>query len=128
MSNEEWKKVEEKLSGVFGVVELKIDGYKVSVQKVLISETMLAYMVYVNGEFRGSWLIGDCEERRRFLCRHERCFTSGKTLSNYAKVFGKKSDFYIKAAQKYSWYTPYWRSFSSMKSHFIQNNKSIELM
>ncbi len=128
MTADDWKQVEEKLSGVFGSVNLKIDGYNITIQRSLISKNTLANMVYVNGEFQGKWLGEDCEERRRFCCSNSRCFTSKKTIAKYARVFGKKSEIYKNAITVYTYYMPSWNSFKRMKSHFIKNNKSIELV
>lgn len=71
MTKEEWKRVEEALTHFFHPVDLKADGYDVT----LILERVGAYqnkiMVYIGGEFRGQWMAEDCEERRRFLQEQE---------------------------------------------------------
>lgn len=69
MTAEEWKKVDEALTSVWSpYVHLKIDGYKVSLNLTQKSRFQNVIAVYINDEFRGKWLMEDCEERRRFCC------------------------------------------------------------
>ena len=48
-----------------------------------------------------------------------------KELKKFRKSFNKKTANDDKLV--YSYYTPYWTSFRSLKLHFIKNNKLIEL-
>ena len=69
MTKEEWKKVDKSLKLVMSRgTTLKIDGYKVHLFLTQKSQFQNAIVFYVNDEFRGKWLMEDCEERRRFCC------------------------------------------------------------
>ena len=69
MTAEEWKKVDIALTSVFAPpVNLKIDGYKVSLKLTQKSPFEFAILVYVIDEFRGYWLAEVCVIRRRFFC------------------------------------------------------------
>lgn len=127
MTKEEWTKVETALGSIYGRAELLIDGYNVSV--VCIPEKPLhqVLMVYINGEFKTKWCLEDCEERRRF------CFKSKKVLLNSRqRAELKREKKSIQEAVKkqmttYAYY-PFWNSLRTLKSHFIKNNSSIELV
>lgn len=127
MTAEDWKYVEQQLSGVFGLVKFKIDEYEVTVIREHIKNRLIN-MVYVKGEFHGKWLNEDCEERRRFLACRSRNYYDRKTQRIYAKTFGKRSEQYKSITKKQIYFEPWWNSVRSMKSHFIKNNKSIELV
>lgn len=123
MTNEEWNKVEQTLLSPFGSVKLKIDGYNVSV--TCMPEKPLHYCMYVfiDGKFN----VEDCEIRRRFCQQHTKSLLNAKQKKQL-----KHESKYIRDAVKKDmsckYYLPLWRSFRSMKSHFIKNNKSIELV
>ena len=73
MTAEEWKKVDKSLKFVMSRgTTLKIDGYKVHLFLTQKSQFQNAIAFYVNDEFRGKWLMEDCEERRRFCCCKKR--------------------------------------------------------
>ena len=126
MTAEEWKKVDEALTSVWSpYVHLKIDGYKVSLNLTQKSRFHNVIMVYINDEFRGKWLMEDCEERRRFCC----CKRQSVVTEKDCKLYGarsKKAKQELKEKFGYDVYLPYWANFEKMKKHFIANNKSIE--
>ena len=117
MTTDEWKKVENKLSMPYTKVNLKIDGYKISIITEEISKLKYGYMIYVDGKMKMKWAIEETEIRNKFYQRH-----SKNLLSN-----NKRKKLKVKSIPEYFWYTPYWTSFRSLKSHFIKNNSSIEL-
>ena len=67
MTKEEWKQAEEALTHFFHPVELKVDGYDITLILERVSVYQNKIMVYIGGEFRGQWMAEDCEVRRRFL-------------------------------------------------------------
>lgn len=83
----------------------------------------IAYMSYVNGEFVGTWILNDCEERRRFFERKTRPLHSKEQQKTYrflAKLRGEKY-----TNPEFVSYTPYWRSFVAFKKHLLANNTDI---
>lgn len=127
MTKEEWKKVDIELTSVFATpVNLKIDGYKVSLNLTQKSRYQNVIFVYVNDEFRGKWLAEDCEIRRKFYCCKKRSVVTEKDFKEY-KVRSKKAKQELKDKFSYNVYTPYWTNFESMKKHFIANNESIKI-
>lgn len=130
MNPQEWKEVEKSLEDLWSLVKLKCDGYEVAFALRRISQMKNGILVFVNGGFKGKWLLEDCEERRRFLCPLKKSVYSKKQqegLKKFSKRLRKKVGL-PDPDVKYTCYYPYWTSFRSLKSHLIKNNKSIELV
>ena len=126
-TKEEWKKIEEKLSTPWGQIVLMIDGYELTLSVVRVKPLRYAIMIYVNGVFKGEWGLKDCEERRLFFCPLVRNIWSRKTrkaLKNISKKSMKSINMDLDKTAVY--YTPFWKSFKSLKAHLLKNNKSIE--
>ena len=127
MTSEEWNKVEQTLLSPFSSVKLKIDGYNVSV--TCMPEKPLHYCmhVFIDGKFKYKWLMEDCDIRRRFCQQHTKSLLNAKEN----KQLKRKSKYIrdeVKKNMSCKYYLPLWRSFRLMKSHFIKNNDSIELI
>lgn len=67
MTKDEWLLVKNKLSHPWGLAELMVDGYKLSLRVERAKALKFVIAPYVSGEFKGAWLRGDCEEAKRFL-------------------------------------------------------------
>lgn len=129
MSKEEWLEVQKALESLFSTVKLKIDGFNLSLALVRIGTYKNAIVVYIDGVFKGEWLIKDCEERRRFFQKKERSILSSKQKIDWKKLSKKsQKELAEKYDIKYSFYSSCWTSFNSLKKHFIANNASIELI
>ncbi|MEA4825057.1 MAG: hypothetical protein VB130_00250 [Clostridium sp.] len=129
MTKEEWVKVEKALQSLYSIVELKIDGYKVALKLERLDTYKNAIAVYINGEFKGKWLIEECEERRRFLRKREKSLITPKQrkdLNKLPKKFRKEHEEWFN--RSYVYYEPWWNSFNSLKRHLISENESIELV
>ena len=126
MTKEEWEQAENSLAWSYGRVGMKIDGYDVTVVVEPLKALKNVLVVYVNGEWKGKWLSEDCEERRRFYQKHTGNILSRKEQKRLARE--KKAVREAVGKTTYDWYSPYWTSFRSLKSHLIKNNKSIELV
>lgn len=63
MTAEDWKKVESKLSIPYSSVELKVDGYNLTVGHALEKPLKYCLVVYIDGVFKTNWLFEDCEIR-----------------------------------------------------------------
>ena len=113
MNKEEWKQVEDALSSFFRMVELDADGYKVSLRLERVSQFKNAIVVYVNGSFKGEWLIEDCEERRRFIQPRTRSLLRGKEKAEILKGLNKKERKEAEERMKYTTYITCWSKFAS---------------
>ncbi|HBR96788.1 MAG TPA: hypothetical protein DD979_05355, partial [Gammaproteobacteria bacterium] len=58
MTPEQWTDVENELVGVFGSVELKVDGYDITLRRE-VSKNKIVTVVYVNGAINGENLDGN---------------------------------------------------------------------
>ncbi len=129
MTKEEWKQVQESLKRLFYTVKLKADDFEIAVRLERVTTYKNALMIYVNGEFKGEWLLKDCEERRRFIQHKQPYVLHAKERAEYKKMSKKLqkqyADFY---ERRYDVYTPLWSSFSALKKHLIENNEHIELL
>ena len=132
MTAEQWKKAENMLSTVLGVVKMKVDGYNITICYAREKPTKYLLAVYVNGEIRGEWLTTDCEIRRKFYYCGEKQFFSAKEKKKIFADFTKREQARFEKENHdrlyYKYYTPYFGSFRTLKAHFIKNNKSIELV
>ena len=54
--------IEDELAVPYGMVRLMCDGYRVDIHVSQVKPLKYELMVYVNGEWKGSWVKGDCEE------------------------------------------------------------------
>ncbi|MDE5917695.1 MAG: hypothetical protein K2G62_06185 [Oscillospiraceae bacterium] len=127
MTAEEWKTVESALIPPFGRVKLKIDEYNVDIGVVYDKPLKYCYSVYIDGIFKSKWLLEDCEIRKRFCQKHTKSLLNAKQkqkLKRESKAFREQ----IIEQTTVVWYEPYFSSFRTLKSHFIKNNNSIELV
>lgn len=87
MDKKDWEKAKERLMLPFGSVKLIADGYAVTLQKVPVKDMFHnAIAVFINGEFKGKWLLEDCEERRRFIAQKAVPVMSRKAIAEYNKA------------------------------------------
>lgn len=128
MTKEEWKQVKEASESLFRQAKLSVDGYELTIRLERITQYKNAIMIYVNGSFKGKWLLEDCEERRRFLCPRNRSLLKGKDKEAMLKGLSKKRKAEFESINKFVNYYPYWTSFNSLKKHLIANNENIELV
>lgn len=124
MTAEDWKKAEKMLSMYYSV-GLIIDGYKIEL--ILVQDGLKLYIaVYINGKIKCEYITQDCEERRRFYCKTKHCLCNAANKKK-AKLTKKEYEQLRKKCTYYS-YSPYFSSFRTLKSQFIKNNNSIELI
>ena len=129
MTKEEWKQAEEALTQFFHPVELKADGYDITLVLQRVGVYQNKIMVYIGGEFRGKWMAEDCEERRRFLQERRHSILSRKEKAEFEKLSKRsQKELREKYPMQYSSFTPQWSSFGALKKHFCANNQSIELI
>lgn len=124
MIKEEWDKVEKSMQSPWGSISLLCDGYRLTLQ-TSIYKRKLATITYINGEWRGAWLLNDCEERRRFFRPVKLLAWRPKMLKGISKRTLKSIN--IDPKEIRISYDSQWGSFRSLKAHLLKNNTSIEL-
>ena len=127
MTVEDWKEVETRLSIPYSSVKLRIDGYDVTIGHAMEKPLKYCLVIYIDGIFKTKWVLEDCEIRRRFCSKHTKNLLTAKekkALMRQRKALREQ----IMKDMTFEWYSPYWSSFRSLKSHLIKNNKSIELV
>lgn len=132
MTPEEWKQAESRLQYLHGQAKFVIDGYEVDVCLKQVSTYKNALMVYINGFFKGEWLVNDCEERRRFFAHKQKPVISNhewEKMRRELKLTAREfKQFKAEHDEKVNYYYSHWTSFAAMKKHFIANNKDIHLV
>ena len=128
MSNEDWEYVKNQINHYLGI-QLKCDEHLLTLRITRISELKLAIVFYVNGKFKGEWLMNDCEERKRFFRPVNKSVYTAKQKKGFKKL-GKR---YLKQNnfdpdKKITYYQFYWTNFNSLKQHLIKNNTNIKLV
>ena len=127
----DWASMERDLSGTFGTVKLRCDGYLIDIERTLVDRNRLGLIVYVNGHLRGEWLLKDCEERRRFLRKTLRRVFRAADVERICKGLGKRD----RAAcverlgleRKSEAYALHWGSFDALRRHLIAHNRVIQV-
>lgn len=128
MTDKDWEYVEKELNSFFNQVYLKCDEYDLTLTLERICQFKNAIMFYVDGSFKGKWLLDDCEERKRFCRKGQNSIYSPKQKSELKKM-GKRflKERGIDLTKKIDYYSNSWNSFNSLKQHLIKNNTNIEL-
>lgn len=128
MTDEEWKEVEQAVGYPFGRADLIVDGYEISISCLRYKALEYRLVVFINNELKDEWLLNDCEERRRFMRKHKRCYLTEKQKKS--KQFRELPEDLKQRAVEINTVTQYYfdfPSFKSLKSQLIRNNKSIEM-
>lgn len=124
----DWKRIEEALSGIFGVETLICDGYELTICRRQ-DKNKLVLQLYVNGVMKGEWVANDCEERRRFFFPSVRRLYSRAEIDKAGKGLGKRQLEKFRAEmgldKTMTIYMPIWGSFTALRRHLIKHNKEI---
>ncbi len=130
MNKQDWQQVKEALSTPYGLAELVIDGYRLTLQVQQRSPLKFVIAPYVNGGFKASWMMDGGEEGRRFLRPVQRPvfkpaekkqMTKGLTKTQIKQMVGMGIE---KTFTVLDWC---WPTFGPLQRHLIANNKTIEL-
>ncbi|WP_136414791.1 hypothetical protein [Herbaspirillum sp. ST 5-3] len=131
ITKEQWTKVEAELSRIYGYVKMKCDGYELTLEVSPVAALQCGIVVYVNGQFKGKWLIEDCEERRRFLRPVERFLWGTKQRAGFLKIYGGKrapKKEVERINEKITAYYSHWTSVTALRRHLKKNNHDIQLL
>jgi len=130
LTREEVIKIEYELAVPYGMVRLMCDGYRVDIQVSKVKPLKYELMVYVNGEWKGSWVKGDCEEAKRFMRPMHRPKYTAKFRTGMTKVYGARR---VRKEipdldDKVTHYLPTWLSAKPMLRHFAKTCSDIQLV
>lgn len=129
MTEKQWQDIEAKLALYPGmIIRIKIDGYNVALQMQYENADMmkLVIAVYVDDKMNADLLNPENQACLKFMCPCKRCIFTRKQIAEFSR--SKKKQKALKDKYTYTYYLPYWSSFSRLKIHFIKNNTSIELI
>lgn len=116
------------LSGLYGSEELLCDGYKLTIVRSQ-NKNRLGLNIYVDGVWRGKWMVEDCEERRRFHREIVKPLYSKAEIEKMAKGLSKRAQAALKKQpgldKTFTTFSPCWTSFDALRRHLIKNNKEI---
>jgi ribosome-associated translation inhibitor RaiA len=129
LTEEQWKQIDEKLSGAWGSVELNIDGYNIFLAVQSIKRFNQAIVVYINGKIDFS-LIKESEEAKRFWQLRRRFIYPLKIRTRAKNIRNKalREDLYKNIDKTIDTYWPWWNSLKALRRHLEKNNQSIELV
>lgn len=131
ISKEEWNEIQTMLTGAFGRVELLIDGFEVVFRIERIRNLKYGIMTYVNGEFRGAWLLEDSEIGKRFYRPVSKFVHTTKTRTDLIRLYGGKrckKEELERINKKHLFLDPIWNSVKTLRCHLEKNNKEISLV
>ncbi|MDY0212577.1 MAG: hypothetical protein RBR06_06190 [Desulfuromonadaceae bacterium] len=130
ITREQWQRVEEALSGVFGRVDLMVDGRKVTFERRLVAENRLGIMTYINGELKGCWTNPNEQHDEQRYLRERSCLFYSKKDRNYLKKLGKLTlnRMKVDADRRYEWYDQIWTRAGAIRRHYEKTFTSIELI
>ncbi|MCP4695874.1 MAG: hypothetical protein GY862_03340 [Gammaproteobacteria bacterium] len=135
MTESEWHEAATQLKKLRSLpVNLDVDGYRISLQLEQFETYRNVIMVYINGRYEtkhtmkknGKWT----EEGRRFFQLSVRRAYPRKIKEKAIKSLGLRvvNREFPEIDDVWEIRYPYWRSFRSLKRHFIKENKQIRLL
>lgn len=129
LTKEEWQKLENDLHSYI-TIRLVCDDNVITLEKHIPREGSVKFMTFVNGVFKGSWLIESDHPFRKYMyCRKKTIYglvKSKKELDSLVRKFGKKFAERFKPTE-YIFATPYYPSFAAFRKNMIANCSSIEI-
>lgn len=134
-TKEQWQQIEQQLSGPFGQVDLKADGYKLTLQVQGYKALRQCVVVFVDGVSKGEWYKGEAPEAKKF-CREERrwLYPAKRRDEAKAKLKQRRLDPFLRnhykgVAESFSaiW-VPYWFAPKSLTRHLRKTCAEIEIV
>lgn len=127
MEKSDWERVEKALYGVFGSVELSVDGAVVSFLRVQI-KNRLEIMTYVNGTLCGTWFSkkNNLPESAYLRERAKHIYT--KKFRANVKVHKALNMKKSQIDEKCIYLTPFWTSVSTIRKQYESKFKSIKIL
>jgi hypothetical protein len=134
-TKEQWKEIEQQLSGPFGEVKLKADGYNLTFQVRGYSALRQCIAVFVDGVSKGEWWSGEAPEAKKF-CRERRVWLYSAKHREEAKIKLKSRrldaflrEHYTRVAEKFTaiW-APFWNTPTSLTRHLRKTCADAEIV
>ncbi len=115
----------------YGRLALRCDGRRIGLQMQRRSGTRLNYevMTYIDGEFKGAWMMNEGPESKFLRRREKRYYPESKVLA-YEKKFGKKAlakNWPEARKVQVAWW-PYWPNFLAALNHLCKVCESVEVI
>lgn len=127
MTKQEWDKVENALTGTYGVAILNVDGHRISFERVLVAKNRLGITTYIDGSFKGIWMSDKNEYlEQRYLKFESKFLFSKKERDKEMKV--PKRYRMPGIDNKYCNYSPFWSSATEIRRHYQKTFTTIELV
>lgn len=129
MEKADWEKVRNTLYAVGCYVTLQCDEYEVKLMRLPGKGLKDIIAPVINGKMLTRESMNDCEERRRFCCRHKHKLSLkmfGMTTKEYNKLSKRNRKAFDKQRTYSVWY-PWWDNFNSLRSHFERENNEIKI-
>ncbi|MBL8500670.1 MAG: hypothetical protein JNL77_08845 [Nitrosomonas sp.] len=134
LTDEQWSKVERRLSSQLGSVKLQCDGHEVFAV-VKTDKMKLVIVLYIDGWMKGEWLKDESEMGIKFFSKKTKYLSTQKERASALKQMNNKrltSDLRAMFKRiyeaKYSYFTPVWTSAKSFCRHIRKTCATIELM
>lgn len=134
-TKEQWAEIEKQLSGYFGRVELRCDGYQVVASIAPVAKLRQGIVVYVDGWIKGEWIKGEAEEAKKFHREMKRFLYPASKREEAKKKLKSR---YLHATLR-NWYAgvaegsvstwaPYWTSAKAFTRHLRKTCTDIEVV
>ena len=133
MTNEDWEIVKKAVEIYPNRAKLKIDGYTVDLMLQSVDPYHKEIVIFINGKCK-IWALGttpECEDiRRRFFYSSTKCYIKKPKGRLAKKEQALYQAIYKEYKQKFSVtnYSPFWKSFESLKRHLVKNNTDISII
>lgn len=135
VTKEQWAEIERQLSGPYGRVELKADGYDLVLRVEGYTVLRQCVAVYVNGVLKGEWFKGEAPEARKFCCEKRSWVWSAKMREEAKqKLKSRRLDpilreHYTRVAERFSTvWMPAWLNPKSLTRHLRKSCTDISVV
>ena len=132
MDRSEWDRAKEQLQQGWpcGLITLVADGYEVTLRLQPVDMFKNGIVIFVNGQFKGRWLVEDCEERRRFLPQREKAVMDKKARAIWNRLPQREKERLVPLVnpeRTYTEYATHWTSWGALVKHFEAHNTDIRI-
>ncbi len=135
LTKEQWSHIEENLSGVYGNVKLRCDGYEITASVQQLKPLRSGIVIYVDGYIKGEWIIQKDERCLKFYCARKKfLWSKNKRDEAKKKLLNRRLDkglreFYRKVAESsVSTFDFCWSSPKAFCCHLRKTCQSIEVV
>lgn len=135
LTKEQWQQIEQQLSGLFGQVKLKADGYNLTLQVQGYKARRQCIVVFVDGVSKGEWHRGEAPEAKKF-CREARrwLYPAKYRVEAKVKLKQRRLDPFLRSHYEHvaesflALWAPYWFEPKSLTRHLRKTCADIEIV